>query len=166
MQIRTYHKSRVVVYDDRAQVRAAAKLDELGDRKKITEVLQLSLTSGLDQAKRILALKAREAIIQNLFCSFSTSLKNGMRVQPGDIISIDSNTIVGLFNTQLLLSDVSYGDSFLFRVLEKGETDAYVINFMCQLHVNGIYTDVVRDFGDLFLCYTDINAEDWDCIKC
>ena len=147
---REYHTSRIVVYDDDAQTRAADKLDEIGDRRKTTEDLQLLLTSSLDQAARILALRARESIIQNLFCSFSTSLKNGMKVQVGDIIALDSNKIVGLFNTQLLADNVSFGDSFLFRILEKSESDAYVIDLMCQLHVNAIYTDVVRDFGDVF----------------
>ena len=147
---REYHTSRVVVYDDNAQVKAANKLGEEGDRRRIVEEIQLYLTTGIDQAKRILSLRARESVIQNLFCSFSTSLKNGMRVQPGDIIAIDSNKIVGLFNTQLLNNEVSFGDAFLFRILEKVESAAYVIDFNCQLHVNSLYSDIVRDFGDLF----------------
>ena len=147
---REYHISIVTVYDDAAQVRAAAKLSETGDRRKITESVQLALTSNIDQATRILALRAREAIIQNLFCSFRTSLKNGMRVQPGDIIAVDSDAIVGLFNTQLHFDDVSFGDAFLFRVMEKTESSAYVIELTCQLHINSIYTDGIRDFGDLF----------------
>ena len=147
---RGHRVSRLVISDENAQTRAATKLGEHGDRRIIKESAQLILTSNLEQAKRLLTLRLREIIVQNLFCSFSTSLKNGMRVQPGDIIAIDSNEIVGLFNTQILVEDVSFGDSFLFRVLEKGESDAYVINFTCQLHVNSLYSDVVRDEGDIF----------------
>ena len=147
---REYHISRIIIVDDNAQMRAAIKLGETGDRRKITEETQLTLTSSLDQAARILALRARESIIQNLFCSFTTSLKTGMRIQPGDIIAVDSNKIIGLFNTQILLPGVSYGDAFLFRVTEKVESAAYTIAFTCKLHVNSIYNDVIRDFGEAF----------------
>ena len=147
---REYRVSRLVIFDENAQTRAATKLGERGDRRKLSESAQLGLTSSIEQAKRLLTLRIREVIIQNLFCSFSTSLKNGMRVQPGDIIAIDSNEIIGLFNTQILIDDVSFGDSFLFRVMEKSESEAYTIDLMCQLHVNSLYSDVVRDYGDLF----------------
>ena len=147
---REYRVSRLVIFDENAQIRAATKLGEHGDRTVLTESAQLILTSQLEQAKRLLTLRIREIIVQNLFCSFSTSLKNGMRVQPGDIIAIDSNDIVGLFNTQILIDDVSFGDSFLFRIMEKRESDAYQIDLTCQLHVNSLYSDIVRDYGDLF----------------
>ena len=147
---RGYRISRLVIFDENAQTRAATKLGERGDRRIQTESAQLILTSNIEQAKRLLTLRIREVIVQNLFCSFSTSLKNGMRTQPGDIIAVDSNEIVGLFNTQILVDDVSFGDSFLFRVLEKTESAAYEIKFTCQLHVNSLYSDIVRDYGDLF----------------
>ena len=53
---RDYHTSVVTVYDDTAQTRAATKLSEHGDRRKLTESAQLILTSNIDQATRILAL--------------------------------------------------------------------------------------------------------------
>ena len=145
---RDYKTSRLVIYDDAAQIRAATRLGELGDRRQISESVKLVLTSDIGQAKRLLALRAREEIIQNLFCSFSTSLKQGMQIEPGDIIAVDSNEIIGSFNVSILGEDVVFGDSFLFRVTEKVESDAYTINFTCKLHVNGIYSDIVRDYGD------------------
>ena len=57
---REYRISRLVVFDDRAQIRAATKLGEHGDRKRVTEVSQLFLTADIDQAKRLLALRTRE----------------------------------------------------------------------------------------------------------
>ena len=146
---RDFKVSRVVVYDDDAQARAALRLGEKGARKKNSSNLKLTLTTNVDQSKRVLALKLREEIIQNLFCSFSTSLKGGMAVQPGDVIAVDSDAVVGLINNQILPDGVSFGDAFLFRVLEKQESDAYVIDFTCQLHVNGIYDDTLVDYGSL-----------------
>ena len=57
--------------------------------------------------------------------------------------------LFGLINNQILPEGVSFGDAFLFRVLEKQESDAYVIDFTCQLHVNGIYDDTLVDYGSL-----------------
>ena len=144
---RDHKVSRLVVFDADAQIRAATKLGERGNRRRVSKTVQLNLTTNIDQAKRVLSLLAREEILQNLYCEFDTSLKGGMKVQPGDIIAVDSNAVVGLINKQILPDDVVFGDAFLFRVLEKQESAAYVITLTCQLHINGIYNDSVRDFG-------------------
>ena len=146
---RDFKVSRLVVYDDNAQVRAATRLGEHGSRRELSQNIQLNLTTNVDQAKRVLALRLRENVLQSLFCNFQTSLKGGMGVEPGDIIAVDSNAVVGLINSQILPEGIAFGEAFLFRVLEKTETAAYVITLECQLHVNGLYNDSVTDFGNL-----------------
>jgi len=149
-QERDYQTSRVVVFNDAAQAKAAKLFGDLEGRLKITSSVNLILTTSKDQAARLLALRAREIFIQNLFCSFKTSLKRGMKALPGDIIAIDSETIAAHFNMQLLRADVAIGNSFLFRVLEKSESSSYAVEFKCQVHVNPIYEGFATDFTQFF----------------
>ncbi len=150
-QIRDYQTSRVAVFNDAAQAKAAKLFGEVEGRLKIPDNRNLILTTSRDQAARLLALRAREIFIQNLFCEFTTSLKRGMKTLPGDIIAVDSETIAAHFNVQLLHKDVAIGNSFLFRVLEKSETSAYTIRFKCQVHVNPIYENFATDFTQFFM---------------
>jgi len=147
---RDFQESRVAVFNDSAQKKVSALFGEPELRVKVPENLKLILTTNKDQAARLLALRARELSIQNLFCSFETSLKRGMKAQPGDIIAVDSETIAAHFNLSLLTSEVAVGNSFLFRILEKSETSDYRISFECQVHVNPIYEDFATDFTQFF----------------
>jgi len=147
---RNFQTSRVAVFNDAAQQKAAKLFGETESRLKIPENLKLIMTITKDQAARLLALRARELFIQNLFCSFTTSLKRGMKALPGDIIAVDSETIAAHFNMQLLLRDVAVGNSFLFRILSKRESSAYTVNFTCQVHVNPIYENFATDFTQFF----------------
>ena len=147
---RDFQDSRVAVANDSAQRRAAKLFNELEGRTKIPESEDLIMTTSRDQAARLLALKARELFIQNLFCEFQTSLKRGMKALPGDIIAVDSNTIASHFNIQLLANDIAIGNSFLFRILEKNESSSYTTSFKCQVHVNPIYEDFATDFTQFF----------------
>lgn len=147
---REYQTSRVAVFNDAAQKKAAKLFGDTDGRLKIPDGVNLILTTSKDQAARLLALRARELFIQNLFCEFETSLKRGMKALPGDIIAVDSETIAAHFNGQLLDKDVAVGNSFLFRILEKRETSIYSIGFKCQVHVNPIYEDFATDFTQFF----------------
>ena len=149
-QERDYQTSRVAVFNDAAQAKAAKLFGEEEGRLKITDSLNLIMTTSKDQAARLLALRARELFIQNLFCEFETSLKRGMKALPGDIIAVDSDTIAAHFNVQLLTRDVAIGNSFLFRILEKNEGSAYTIKFKCQVHVNPISENFATDFTQFF----------------
>lgn len=145
---RNFQESKVTVTNDAAQRRASKLFGDLGGREKLESNEQLILTTTKDQAARLLALKARELFIQNLFCEFETSLKRGMKARPGDIIAIDSNRIANLFSK--ISEDVVIGTTFLFRVLEKVETGSYTIRFRCKIHVNPIYSDFATDFAQFF----------------
>jgi len=149
-QDRNFQESRVAVFNDSAQKKVSALFGEPELRVKIPDNLKLILTTSKDQAARLLALRARELSIQNLFCSFETSLKRGMKAQPGDIIAVDSETIAAHFNISLLSNEVAVGNSFLFRVLDKSETSDYRISLECQVHVNPIYEDFATDFAQFF----------------
>lgn len=149
-QDREYQESRVAVYNDAAQHKAAKLFGDLEGRLKIPDGIKLIMTTSKDQAARLLTLKAREKFIQNLFCEFETSLKRGMKAVVGDIIAVDSDTIAAHFNVQLLAQDIAVGNSFLFRILEKNETSAYTISFKCQVHVNPIYESYAKDFTQFF----------------
>lgn len=149
-QDRKFQESRVAVFNDAAQHKAAKLFGDLEGRLKIPDGVKLILTTTKDQAARLLTLKAREIFIQNLFVEFSTSLKRGMKAIVGDIIAVDSETIAAHFNVQLLANDVAIGNSFLFRILEKSETSAYTIRFKCQVHVNPIYEGHATDFTQFF----------------
>ena len=147
-QERSYQESTVTVTNDPAQKRAAKLFGDLGGREKLENSMTLILTTTKDQAARLLALRARELFIQNLFCEFDTSLKRGMKARVGDIIAIDSNIIVNMFSK--ISQDVVVGNAFLFRILEKTENASYVIHFRCQVHVNPIYSDFATDFAQFF----------------
>ena len=147
---RRFQESRVAVFNDAAQKKAAKLFGDVEGRLKIPDGLKLILTTSKDQAARLLALRARELFIQNFFCEFETSLKRGMKAIPGDIIAVDSETIAAHFNVQLLAKDVAIGNSFLFRILEKSESSSYTIRFRCQVHVNPIYESFATDFTQFF----------------
>lgn len=150
---RDFKRSRVIVFSERAQIRAAEKLGEKGDRKVIKKKISLNLTTRVDQAARLLTLFAREMFVENLFISFQTSLKNGFAILPGDVIAVDSNVIASHISLSLLPRDVSFGGALFFRVLEKNEDDKFVISFMCQIHVNSIFDSrggSADDLGVLF----------------
>jgi len=147
---RDFQTSRVAVFNDAAQKKASKLFGEPEGRLKVPDNVSLMLTTSKDQAARLLALRARELFIQNLFCEFTTSLKRGMKTLVGDIIAVDSETIAAHFNVQLLAKDVAIGNSFLFRVLEKRETSSYVIHLKCQVHVNPIYENFATDFTQFF----------------
>jgi len=147
---RNFQESRVAVFNDAAQQKASKLFGDEEGRLKIPDGIKLMLTTSKDQAARLLALRARELFIQNLFCEFETSLKRGMKAIVGDIIAVDSETIAGHFNVQLLTKDVAIGNSFLFRILEKNESSSYTIRFKCQVHVNPIYESYATDFTQFF----------------
>lgn len=147
---RQFQESRVAVFNDSAQKKVSGLFGEPELRVKVPENLKLILTTNKDQAARLLALRARELSIQNLFCSFETSLKRGMKAQPGDIIAVDSDTIAAHFNLSLLVNELSIGNAFFFRILSKSETSDYRISFECQVHVNPIYEDFATDFTQFF----------------
>lgn len=146
---RNFATSRVVVFNERAQIRAAEKYGETGSRKIIRKRIDLNLTTSRDQAARVLTLHARQSFTENLFVDFSTSLKNGFRILPGDVIALDSNVVSRLFDTSLLPSDTVSGNALFFRVLEKEETDRFEQKFKCQIHINTIF-DSFGDFGLFF----------------
>ena len=146
---RSFQESIVTVTNDAAQKRASKLFGEEG-REKIEDQIELALTTSRDQAARLLALRARELSIQNLYCSFETSLKRGMKTQPGDIIAVDSETISSFFNVSSISRDVAIANSFLFRVLEKVETGTFTIKLTCKIHVNPIYSDYATDFVQFF----------------
>ena len=104
---RKFQESRVAVFNDAAQRKAAKLFGDEEGRLKIPDGIKLILTTTKDQAARLLALRARELFIQNLFCEFDTSLKRGMKALVGDIIAVDSETIAAHFNVQLLSKDVA-----------------------------------------------------------
>ena len=147
---RSFQESIVTVTNDAAQKRASKLFGEAEGREKIEDQVELILTTSKDQAARLLALRARELYIQNMYCSFETSLKRGMKTQPGDIIAVDSETISGLFNISPAGRSVSVGNAFLFRVLEKVETGTFTIKLTCKVHVNSIYSDHATDFVQFF----------------
>ena len=146
---RNFATSRVVVFNERAQIRAAEKYGELGSRKIIRRRRDLNLTTSKDQAARVLTLFARQTFTENLFAEFSTSLKNGFRILPGDVIALDSNVISRLIDTSFLPSDIVAGNTLFFRVLEKEESDRFEQRFKCQIHINTIF-DGFGDFGLFF----------------
>ena len=146
---RSFQESIVTVTNDAAQIRASKLFGEEG-REKIEDQVELTLTTSRDQAARLLALRARELYIQNMYCSFETSLKRGMKTQPGDIIAIDSETISGLFNISPASRSAAVGNAFLFRVMEKVETGTFTIKLTCKVHVNYIYSDHATDFVQFF----------------
>ena len=146
---RNFATSRVVVFNERAQIRAAEKYGESGSRKIVRQRIDQNLTTSKDQSARVLTLHARQRFTENLFVEFSTSLKNGFPILPGDVIPIDSNVISRLVDTSLLPSDVVSGNTLFFRVLEKSETDRFVQQFNCQIHVNTIF-DGFGDFDIFF----------------
>ena len=146
---RSFQESIVTVTNDAAQKRAAKLFGEEG-REKIEEQVELALTTSKDQAARLLALRARELFIQNLYCSFETSLKRGMKTQPGDIIAVDSETLSSFFNISQISRDIAVADAFLFRILEKVETGTFTIKLTCKIHVNPIYSDYATDFVQFF----------------
>ena len=147
---RSYQESIVTVTNDAAQRRASKLFGEGEGREKIESQVELALTTSRDQAARLLALRARELYIQNMYCSFETSLKRGMKTQPGDIIAVDSETISGLFNVSSASRSVTVGNAFLFRVLEKVETGTFTIKLTCKVHINSIYSDHATDFVQFF----------------
>ena len=146
---RDFATSRVVLFNERAQIRAAEKYGESGARKIVRERVDLNLTTSKDQTARVLTLHARQKFTENLFVEFSTSLKNGFRILPGDTIALDSNVISRLVDISFLPSDVVSGNTLFFRVLEKTETDRFEQKFMCQIHVNTIF-DGFGDFDIFF----------------
>ena len=147
---RSFQESIVTVTNDAAQRRASKLFGEDEGREKIESQVELALTTSKDQAARLLALRARELYIQNMYCSFETSLKRGMKTQPGDIIAVDSETISGLFNISSASRSVTVGNAFLFRVLEKVETGTFTIKLTCKVHINSIYSDHATDFVQFF----------------
>ena len=147
---RSFQESIVTVTNDAAQKRAAKLFGDEEGREKIEDQLDLILTTSKGQAARLLALRARELYIQNMYCSFETSLKRGMKTQPGDIIAVDSERISGLFNILPASQSASVGNAFLFRVLEKVETGTFTIKLTCKVHINSIYSDHATDFVQFF----------------
>ena len=146
---RSFQESIVTVTNDEAQQRASKLFGEDG-REKIEAQVELALTTSRDQAARLLALRARELYIQNMYCSFETSIKRGMRTQPGDIIAVDSEVISSLFNISPAGRSVTVGNAFLFRILEKVETGTFTIKLTCKVHINSIYSDHATDFVQFF----------------
>ena len=146
---RDFATSRVVIFNERAQIRAAEKYGEHGSRKIVRQRIDLNLTTHKDQSARVLTLHARQRFTENLFVDFSTSFKNGFAILPGDVIPLDSNVISRLVDTSLLPSDVVSGNTLFFRVLEKEETDRFEQRFKCQIHINTIF-DGFGDFDIFF----------------
>ncbi len=138
----------LVVFSDEAQKQRALLFGKDQARDKLEESVEFILTTGVDQALRRLALRAREVYIQNLYCSFRTSIKDGLLIQPGDVIAIDSD-IFGMFTAKPELQ-VSIGGAYFFRVLKKKLTERFECEFECQIHINDIYDDSATAFGDYF----------------
>jgi len=150
-QQRDFLETNLTVYSEEAQQRRAILHGDLGDREVDNADVNLNLTTYIGQAVRLLALRARETFIQNLFCEFNTSLKLGYVIQPGDIIAVDSNQF-SMYNLRLMDDDtVSEDGALFFRVLEKTMAEDYQITFKCKVHINSIYDDSARSFGEFFL---------------
>jgi hypothetical protein len=146
---RNYQTSRVVVFSEEAQIRAATLMGEVGSRRKIPKTVQLPLTSSVDQAARRLALMVREDYIANLYIEFQTGQKTSVKVQPGDIIAVDSN-MFSRFQPREDTQVTHSGGAYFFLVKEIREDSDYVRHLKCKIHINGIYDDSARMFGDFF----------------
>lgn len=145
-----WRATRLTVYSEEAQRRTASLDGNEGDVQVLDDEMELRLTNELGQAARRLALRIREEVFQNLFIDFKTSLKNAAAILPGDIIAVDSVALQTLLTN--IDSDVKHvSGALFFRVLKKQENSDFVIQLSCQLHVNGIYDDGVKSFGELFV---------------
>jgi len=143
-----YTNVTLVVFSEEAQMQRALLFDRPGARDKLEETFELIMTTNLDQAARRLALEARERYIENLYCSFSTSIKGGLLVQPGDVIAIDSD-VFSMFVPKPG-TEVSIGGAYLFRVTKKRLTSDFTCEFECKIHINDIYDDSATAFGSYF----------------
>ena len=148
---RNFQSTRVSVFSEEAQRKAAILFGEAGGRRKIKKTVQLRLTTSVGQAARRLALMIREDFIANLYCEFKASLKTASMVQPGDLIALDSDRFKKFKPTSDAYVAHPATGAFFFRVLKKKQSSPYVFSFECQLHLNDIYDDGTRMFGDFFV---------------
>lgn len=149
-----YITTKVTVYSDELQQEAAIRFGDVGARHINEKTVELPFTTTINQAARRLAVMVREDYITNLYCSFTTSLKGAVKVQPGDLIALDSELLSRFNVASSHISgheSISYsGGIFFFRVLTKDEESPYSYTYTGKVHVNGIYDDKVATFDEFF----------------
>jgi hypothetical protein len=155
---RNFQSTKVSVFSEDAQKRAAILFGEAGSRRKISKTVLMRLTTNVGQAARRLALMIREDYIANLYCELKASLKTASIVQPGDLIAIDSEKFKKFKPTSDAYVAHPATGAFFFRVLKKKQSSPFVFSFECKLHLNDIYDDGTRMFGDFFVT-EDTNTE-------
>jgi len=158
---RDFLTTKVTVRSKVAQFEAGRRFGEVNTRRKIKKEVQLPLTSSVDQAARRLALMVREDFYGNFYCSFQTSLKTAQKIQPGDIICVESDVLRAKFMGGAV-DFVPYDDGPLFfRVLKITEDNKFVRSFECQIHLNEIYNDSTQNFGNdlkIVVDYLDMDS--------
>lgn len=109
----------------------------MSQRVVTTKQLRLVGTSTHDQAKRLGTLRLREEIAKRTKFKFKMSLKDSLKLCPGDVRRIDSAIILGDVNKQL-----TKGAQYV-RIEKITETDKFTAEIECYKHDNNFYDNIV-----------------------
>jgi hypothetical protein len=132
----SYQENIISIYDEAQQT--LASLVELGDvsRCVVSKSFSLNGTVTKDQAQRIGVLRLREEYLKSVKYAFKMSLKDSVKLAPGDVRKLTSHTVGSELIKRL-------ADRVYVRIWKIEETDKFTASIEAFLHLNEYYVNEV-----------------------